>query len=86
LRAPARREPSFQSRRKETFESVALRNYILVDVAVLGLAGLIGGMVGYWFIGISTKVRGWPGVLAFALASFLGLSVRSAAGPGAGGL
>jgi hypothetical protein len=47
--------------------------YILVDVAVMSVAGfLIGLITGYYFIGISLRARDWPGMLAFIAASFIG--------------
>ena len=61
-------------------DRVAKECYILADVAVLGVAGLIGGLMGYWFIGISTKAIGWPGVLTFMVASFVGLGLRGGVG------
>lgn len=61
--------------KKRYWEGVATRHYILWDVIVLGTAGLIMGLLGYYFIGISFQVKGWPGMLAFIGASFLGVSL-----------
>jgi len=36
-------------------------------------------VLGYWFIGISLKAQGWPGMIAFIGASFLGVGMRSGA-------
>jgi hypothetical protein len=52
---------------------IALDYYIIADVLVLGIAGFImGAAVGWFFIGISFDVKGWPGLLAFIGASFAG--------------
>jgi hypothetical protein len=48
----------------------------LAGVLVLGMLGLVGGLLRYWFIGISLKAQGWPGMIASAGASFLGLEMR----------
>jgi len=42
---------------------------------VLGTVGLIGGLLGYWFLGLSFEAKGWPGMIAFIGASFLGVSL-----------
>jgi hypothetical protein len=55
--------------------------YIITDVIVLGVAGLMGGLLGYWFIGISFKAKGWPGIIAFVGLSLLGVAVRSGIAP-----
>jgi hypothetical protein len=47
-------------------------NYILASVLVLGSAGLLLGLAGYWFIGFSTRAKAWPGMLAFIGLSLLG--------------
>jgi hypothetical protein len=64
---------------KAEWRRVATQQYILWDTLVLGVAGLIGGLLGYYFIGISTQAKGWPGMLAFIAASFLGLGMRGGA-------
>jgi len=65
--------------RKQYWEKTATGYYVLCDVIVLGIAGLIGGLLGYYFIGISFEPKGWPGMIAFIGLSFLGLSMRSTA-------
>ena len=62
----------------KALQSVATRCYILADVLVLGMVGLIGGLLGYTFIGIAWKAREWPGMIAFVIGSFVGFAV----GPG----
>ncbi len=66
---------------KRRWEAIATGYYILWDVLVLGIAGFIGGLLGYFFIGISLEAKGWPGMLAFIGASLLGLTLSSAAAP-----
>ena len=51
--------------------------FILTDIIVLGIAGLIGGLLGYWFIGIAFGGKHWPGMLTFIVMSFLGLGIRT---------
>lgn len=63
---------------KAFWESVAVRHFIMWDVVVLGVAGMIGGLLGYWFIGFSTQAKGWPGILAFIGMSFAGLALKGA--------
>lgn len=58
------------------WKSVYTGQYILWDVLVLSVAGLIMGLFGYYFIGISFEARGWPGMIAFIAASVLGVSLR----------
>lgn len=60
---------------QQRWKGVATGYYILWDVIVLGTAGLVGGLLGFWFIGISTEARGWPGMIAFIGASFAGLAL-----------
>ena len=60
---------------QSTVNRMATQYYIMADVLVLGTAGLIGGLLGYWFIGLSFEAKGWPGMIAFIGASFLGLSL-----------
>ena len=69
-------EPGTPNNTQARHASIATQSYILADVLVMGIAGLIAGLSGYWFIGISTKAAGWPGILTFAAASFIGLGVR----------
>lgn len=65
--------------RKIHFKKAAISYYVLWDVVVLGIAGFIGGLLGFWFIGMSFEAKGWPGMIAFIASSFLGLSTRGAA-------
>lgn len=47
--------------------------YIIADVLVLGLAGLLLGLfTGSYFIGFSWRARDWPGMIVFILASLVG--------------
>jgi hypothetical protein len=47
--------------------------YILADVLVLGVAGLvIGWIAGWFFIGITWHAKNWPGLIAFIAASVVG--------------
>lgn len=40
---------------------------------VMGFGGLLLGLAtGYYFIGISLKIKDWPGMLTFIAASFVG--------------
>ena len=51
--------------------------YIVVDVLVLGIAGFILGLtMGWFFIGISTKAKGWPGMIAFIVLSIAGSTIH----------
>jgi len=53
--------------------------YILADVLVLGISGLILGLaLGWFFIGISLDGKNWPGMIAFIAASFAGTIIRGA--------
>lgn len=56
---------------KAHWEGLATRHYILWDVVVLTLAGLVGGLLGFWFVGVSLNAKGWPGMIAFIATSFL---------------
>jgi hypothetical protein len=47
--------------------------YIIVDVLVLGLVGLVMGLVfGWYFIGITWQAKSWPGMIALIGASIAG--------------
>ena len=59
-----------ESAQKE-LESMATQYFVLADVLVLGIAGVIAGLLGYWFIGIALKARFWPGMIAFILTSII---------------
>ncbi len=63
---------------KQYWAKVATQYYILWDVVILGIAGFIGGLLGFWFIGVSLEAKGWPGMITFIAASFLGLAVKGA--------
>lgn len=52
-------------------QRLATRTCILADVLVLGTAGIIAGLLGFWFVGISFNAKGWPGMLAFIIPSVL---------------
>ena len=54
---------------KKRWQNIATNYYMMWDVIVLGLAGLIGGLLGYFFFGFSLEAKGWPGVIAFVGAS-----------------
>ena len=60
--------------KKKHWQGVATRHYIGWDVLVLGLAGLIGGLMGFQFIGISMEAKSWPGMIAFIALSFFGVA------------
>jgi hypothetical protein len=61
---------------KKQWQSIYNQYYMFWDVVVLGIVGLIGGILGYYFIGVSFEARGWPGMIAFIIASFVGLSLK----------
>ena len=61
---------------QKKIEKVFTKKFILLDIVILGIVGLIGGLFGYFFIGISLDSKGWPGMVAFILMSFLGLGAR----------
>jgi hypothetical protein len=63
---------------KKHWGKVATFYYVLWHVVVLGCVGFVGGLFGYYFIGISLEAKSWPGILAFIGASFLGLTLSSA--------
>ncbi len=60
---------------KKRYQGIAVGYYILWDVIVLGAAGLIGGLLGYYFIGLSFEAKGWPGMIAFIAASLAGVAL-----------
>ena len=56
---------------------IATGYFILADVVVLTIAGLLLGLVlGWFFIGITWQARSWPGLIAFIVASFLGSAMH----------
>lgn len=64
---------------EETQKEIArafVKKYIILDIAILGIVGFIGGLLGYFFIGVSFEAKGWPGMIAFILASFVGFSTK----------
>lgn len=66
---------SLPATQQDHWKNVFTGHYILWDVLVLGVAGVIMGLFGYYFIGISFEARGWPGMIAFIVASLLGVSM-----------
>jgi len=60
---------------QEQWKGIATGYFIAVDVIVLAIAGLVGGLLGFWFIGFTTQLKGWPGMLAFIVCSFIGLGI-----------
>jgi hypothetical protein len=51
--------------------------YIMADVMVLGIAGLLLGLVfGWFFIGITWHAKSWPGLIAFIVASLVGFAIH----------
>jgi len=70
-------DPNCGEAEQAALERLVARNYIIADVLVLGIAGFIAGLLGYWFIGIAWNRREWPGLIAFVVASLLGLSLAS---------
>jgi hypothetical protein len=59
---------------KKQLESLATKYFILADVLVLGIAGFVIGLFGYYLIGIAFDRRGWPGMIAFIAASLTGVA------------
>jgi hypothetical protein len=58
---------------QERLKGLGTKYYIITDLTVLGTAGFIGGLLGYYFIGVAFAAKGWPGMIAFIAASFVGL-------------
>jgi hypothetical protein len=73
------REPAFAHLNHENLDESATKEleslygkyFILADVLVLGIAGFIAGLLGFWFIGIAWKAKAWPGMIAFMLTSII---------------
>lgn len=58
-------------------QNIYNRIYILTDVIILGIAGLLMGLfAGWFFIGISWRARDWPGLIAFIGLSVLGSNLH----------
>ena len=49
--------------------------FLAADVIVLGVAGFAAGCLGFLFIGLSLKPKGWPGMMALDVGCLLGISV-----------
>jgi hypothetical protein len=61
---------------KSKVDDVSLSSFIIMDVAVLSLAGLLAGLLlGFWFIGVSFDKTGWPGMAAFIALSIFGSNI-----------
>jgi len=70
---PQSEEATGADKKKEA-EAIPTGYYILADVLVLGVAGFLLGLItGYFFIGISWRAKDWPGMIAFVVASLIGL-------------
>jgi hypothetical protein len=51
--------------------------YVAVDVFVLGVVGLIGGLAtGRPLLGIAWKASEWPGIIAMVAGSMIGMAWR----------
>lgn len=62
---------------KSAEDDIPTGYYILADVIVLGVAGLLIGLVtGSYFIGFSWKAKDWPGMIVFIIASLIGSAVH----------
>ncbi len=62
---------------RSVLKTMATLYYVLVDTAVLGTAGFFFGLLlGWFFVGISLKGKGWPGMIAFIVMSIIGCSLR----------
>ncbi|MFH1445895.1 MAG: hypothetical protein ABIG43_00590 [Chloroflexota bacterium] len=62
---------------KSAADDIPTGYYILADVIVLGVAGLLIGLVtGSYFIGISWKAKDWPGMIVFIIASLIGSAIH----------
>ena len=65
--------PQVESGVFQKINRINTRTYILTDLIILGIAGfLMGRLIGWYFIGISWKIKHWPGLIAFIGMSFLG--------------
>ncbi len=61
---------------KKEIARVFTKKYVMLDICILGIMGFIGGLLGYFFIGVSFEAKGWPGMIAFILASFMGFCAK----------
>ena len=67
-----------ESSNGETRTHTATSAFIIADVGVLGIAGLLIGLfTGWYFIGIAFNRYHWPGLLAFVIMSLLGSHMRA---------
>jgi len=65
------------------FKTLVTTSYIVVDMLVLGTAGFLMGLImGWYFMGISFEARGWPGMIAFIVASIMGSTIHVSQGLG----
>lgn len=53
--------------------------YVFASVVILGIAGFVAGLMGFYFIGIALDPKSWPGMIAFIAASFLGVALSGGA-------
>jgi hypothetical protein len=59
----------------ENLPKYYIRVFILIDILAHVVAGyLIGFYTGYFFYGVAFKKRFWPGIIAIAVASYIGAS------------
>lgn len=73
---PTEEEISESEKKKNEIDLVPTGYFIVADVLVLGIAGFLIGLIsGYYFIGISTKAKHWPGMIAFIVASMIGATI-----------
>jgi len=66
---------TFPPEKKIYWQKKATSYFILWDVVVLAIAGFIGGLLGFWFVGVSLNAKGWPGMLTFIAASLFGVAL-----------
>lgn len=73
---PTEEEISASENKKNEIDLIPTGYFIVSDVLVLGIAGFLIGLVsGYYFIGISTKAKHWPGMIAFIIMSIVGATI-----------
>lgn len=61
---------------KKSVQRISVQYFIITDVIVLGIIGLIAGFLVYYFIGISLEGKGWPGMIALIICSIMGVHIR----------